>query len=104
MAEYATVLGVLIIAVAATIGVFSIGIDAKLQNDLTTILSRHVTARGARRYRRPFRRSMIARGRADATLVSTHDEAAAAHEPRRGPPAGRGPRAARTRCWRCPCC
>lgn len=38
MAEYATVLGVLIIAVAATIGVFSNGIDAKLQNDLTTIL------------------------------------------------------------------
>jgi Flp pilus assembly pilin Flp len=39
MAEYATVLGVLIIAVAATIGVFSSGIDAKLQSDLTNILS-----------------------------------------------------------------
>ena len=39
MAEYATVLGVLIIAVAATIGVFATGIDAKLQDDLTTILS-----------------------------------------------------------------
>jgi hypothetical protein len=39
MAEYATVLGVLIIAVAATIGVFASGIDAKLQNDLTNILS-----------------------------------------------------------------
>jgi Flp pilus assembly pilin Flp len=39
MAEYATVLGVLIIAVAATFGVFASGIDAKLQNDLTNILS-----------------------------------------------------------------
>lgn len=39
MAEYATVLGVLIIAVAATIGVFATGIDAKLQDDLATILS-----------------------------------------------------------------
>ena len=39
MAEYATVLGVLIIAVVAAIGVFSSGVDAKLQDDLTTILS-----------------------------------------------------------------
>jgi Flp pilus assembly pilin Flp len=39
MAEYATVLGVLIIAVVAAIGVFSSGVDAKLQSDLTTILS-----------------------------------------------------------------
>jgi hypothetical protein len=39
MAEYATVLGVLIIAVVAAIAVFSSGVDAKLQNDLTTILS-----------------------------------------------------------------
>jgi Flp pilus assembly pilin Flp len=39
MAEYATVLGILIIAVVAAIGVFASGVDAKLQNDLTTILS-----------------------------------------------------------------
>jgi Flp pilus assembly pilin Flp len=39
MAEYATLLGVLIIAVAATITVLAGGIDAKLQNDLTNILT-----------------------------------------------------------------
>ena len=40
MAEYATLLGVLIIAVAAVFARRSpIGVDAKLQNDLTTILS-----------------------------------------------------------------
>ena len=39
MAEYATVLGVLIIAVAVAITALSLGIDAKLQNDLSTILT-----------------------------------------------------------------
>jgi Flp pilus assembly pilin Flp len=39
MAEYATVLGVLIIAIVAAIGLFASGVDAKLQDDLTTILS-----------------------------------------------------------------
>ena len=39
MAEYATLLGVLIIAVAATVTVLAGGIDAKLQNDLTNILT-----------------------------------------------------------------
>ena len=39
MAEYATVLGVLIIAVVAAISFFSNGVDNKLQSDLVTILS-----------------------------------------------------------------
>jgi Flp pilus assembly pilin Flp len=39
MAEYATLLGVLIIAVVVAVTALSLGIDAKLQNDLTTILS-----------------------------------------------------------------
>ena len=39
MAEYATLLGVLIIAVAAVFTAFSVGVDAKLQDDLTTIMS-----------------------------------------------------------------
>ena len=39
MAEYATLLGVLIIAVAGVFTVFSLGIDAKLQDDLSTVLS-----------------------------------------------------------------
>ena len=39
MAEYATVLGVLIIAVAGAITAFALGVDNKLQNDLVTILS-----------------------------------------------------------------
>ena len=39
MAEYAVVLGVLIIAVAAAFTVFSSAVDQKLQSDITTILS-----------------------------------------------------------------
>jgi hypothetical protein len=39
MAEYATVLGVLIIAVAAAVTVLAGGIDAKLQEDLANILT-----------------------------------------------------------------
>jgi Flp pilus assembly pilin Flp len=39
MAEYATLLGVLIIAIVVIFGAFSVGINNKLQNDLTTILS-----------------------------------------------------------------
>jgi Flp pilus assembly pilin Flp len=39
MAEYATVLGVLIIAVVAAISIFSSGVDNKLQSDLVAILS-----------------------------------------------------------------
>ena len=39
MAEYATLLGVLIIAVAVVFTAFSVGVNAKLQNDLTNILS-----------------------------------------------------------------
>jgi Flp pilus assembly pilin Flp len=39
MAEYATLLGVLIIAVAAVFTLFAVGVDTKLQSDLNTILS-----------------------------------------------------------------
>ena len=39
MAEYATLLGVLIIAIVVIFGAFSVGINNKLQDDLTTILS-----------------------------------------------------------------
>jgi Flp pilus assembly pilin Flp len=39
MAEYATVLGVLIIAVVAAITVFATAVDNKLQSDIVTILS-----------------------------------------------------------------
>jgi Flp pilus assembly pilin Flp len=39
MAEYATLLGVLIIAVAAVFTAFALGINAKLQTDLLNILS-----------------------------------------------------------------
>jgi Flp pilus assembly pilin Flp len=39
MAEYATVLGVLIIAVVAAISIFSSGVDNKLQSDLVAIFS-----------------------------------------------------------------
>ena len=39
MAEYATLLGVLIIAVAVVFAALSVGINTKLQDDLTTILS-----------------------------------------------------------------
>jgi Flp pilus assembly pilin Flp len=39
MAEYATLLGVLIIAVVAAISIFSSGVDNKLQSDLVAILS-----------------------------------------------------------------
>jgi hypothetical protein len=39
MAEYATLLGVLIIAVVVVIGALSLGIGVKLQDDLATVLS-----------------------------------------------------------------
>lgn len=39
MAEYATLLGVLIIAVVATITLFSTGVNTMLRSDLVTILS-----------------------------------------------------------------
>jgi hypothetical protein len=39
MAEYAVVLGVLIIAVAGVFTLFATGINAKLQSDLVVILS-----------------------------------------------------------------
>jgi hypothetical protein len=39
MAEYATVLGVLIIAVVAAIGLFTTGVENRLQSDIVTILS-----------------------------------------------------------------
>jgi Flp pilus assembly pilin Flp len=39
MAEYATVLGVLIITVAVAVTALSLGITSKLQDDLTNILS-----------------------------------------------------------------
>jgi Flp pilus assembly pilin Flp len=38
MAEYATVLGVLIIAVVAAISIFSSAVDNKLQSDIVAIL------------------------------------------------------------------
>ena len=39
MAEYAVVLGVLIITVAVAVTALSLGITSKLQDDLTNILS-----------------------------------------------------------------
>jgi Flp pilus assembly pilin Flp len=38
MAEYATVLGILIIAVVAAVTVFSSAVDSKLQSDIVAIL------------------------------------------------------------------
>ncbi len=49
MAEYATLLGVLIIAVAAVFTLFAVGVDAKLQSDLNTILSGDVARAGRAR-------------------------------------------------------
>jgi Flp pilus assembly pilin Flp len=39
MAEYATLLGILIIGIVVVFGALSFGIANKLQNDLTTILT-----------------------------------------------------------------
>jgi Flp pilus assembly pilin Flp len=39
MAEYATLLGILVIGVVIVIGAFSTGVANKLQSDLVTILS-----------------------------------------------------------------
>ena len=52
MAEYATLLGVLIIAVVVAVTALSLGIDAKLQDDLTTILTepRHALTKQFQRF------------------------------------------------------